>query len=281
VASRAIALLAAVAFAAALAGCGGTGSPDGAVAAAAVKTEHAGGVKVKLTVSFMVAGLSSGALTGTGTFDRDVGDMTIDLSDIMQLLPLPVGTGGGIREIYLHENGDPVVYMQIPFLAGQLPDGKSWVRLDLQQAGIPLGLDVSSVLGQSGSSPAQTLDLLRAAGTVQKVGPDDVGGVNVTRYHALVDLKKALKQKGVAAGAAQSVADAGAPTNYPVDVWIGNDDGLVHQLRLTESRRAAGRTVSSLTTMTLSGWGTPVSEQAPPADQVFDATALASKQRKA
>jgi hypothetical protein len=251
------------------------------VAAAAVKTEHAGGARVKLSVAFTVAGLSSGTLTGTGTFDQDAGDMTIDLSNILQVLPLPVGTGGGIREIYLHEKGDPVVYMQIPFLTGQLPNGKSWIRLDLQEAGSPLGLDVSSLLGQSGSSPAQTLDLLRAAGTVQKVGPDIVGGANVTRYHALVDLKKALELKGVAAGAVQSLIDAGAPSGYPVDVWIGDHDGLVHQLRLTQNASASGRAVSSMTTMTLSDWGTPVSEQAPPAGQVFDATALASKQRKA
>jgi hypothetical protein len=103
----------------------------------------------------------------------------------------------------------------------------------------------------------------------------------VTQYHALVDLKKALKLKGVAESAVQSLIAAGAPSQYPVDVWIGNDDGLVHQLRLTQTGTSDGRTVSSLTTMTMSDWGAPVSAHAPPVDQVFDATGLGAKQGNA
>jgi hypothetical protein len=277
---RAISTLALLALAAGLTGCGG-GGVSSPVASAATKSKHAGGVKVKLSISFMVGGLPSGVVSGDGMFDQSAGEMTIDMSNLLQNLNLPIGSGGGIKEIYLQEKGDPVLYMDIPFLAGQLPQGKTWVRLDLQQAGNALGLDFNKLLGQSGSNPAQTLDMLRASGKVEKVGPDIVGGVNVTQYHASVDLKKALELKGISESTVQNLIDAGAPTQFPVDVWIGNGDGLVHQMRMSQSGTANGRSVSTLTTMTLSDWGTQVSEQAPPADQVFDATALASKSKKA
>jgi hypothetical protein len=171
--------------------------------------------------------------------------------------------------------------MSIPFLAGRLPDGKSWIRLDLQQAGSVLGLDVNKLLGQSGENPTQTLDMLRASGNVQKVGPDIVGGVAVTRYHAVVDLKKALALKGVSEATAKRLIDAGAPTELPVDVWVGNDDGLVHQFRMSQAGQANGQSVTTLTTMTLNDWGTPVAVQAPPADQVYDASNDVSSGKKA
>jgi len=262
--------------------CGGSGGGSAApVAAAAVKSSHAGGVKVDISVAFSVGGLPSGAVTGTGTFDRNSGEMTIDMSNLMQVLPVPTGSGRGVEEIFRHENGDPVIYMKIPFLAGQLPRGKSWVRVDLQEAGSSMGLDINRLLGQSGSNPTQTLDLLRAAGKTTKVGPDIVGGVAVTQYHTVVDLKKALTLQGEGDSVRNLLASGAAPM-FPVDVWIGDKDGLVHQIRLTQTGTANGRSVSTLTTMRLTHWGTTVSVAAPPASEVFDATSLgASKARKA
>jgi hypothetical protein len=277
---RTLAALALAAVAVVLSACG-AGSVADPVAAAATKTQQAGGVKVTMRIAYSIGGVSSGTVTADGVFDQNQGEMDLDMSSLLQLTGLPTGSGAGIKELYLQENGDPVLYLDIPFLASQLPGGKSWVRLDLQQAGSVLGLDVNKLLGQSGENPTQTLAMLQASGQVQKVGPDIVGGVAVTRYHAVVDLKKALELKGVSEATARRLIDAGAPTELPVDVWIGNDDGLVHQFRMTQTAQANGRSVSTLLTMTLNDWGTPVTVHAPPADQVYDVSKLVSSGQKA
>jgi hypothetical protein len=66
----------------------------------------------------------------------------------------------------------------------------------------------------------------------------------------------------------------------PVDVWIGKDDGLVRRLQISYDLTESGRSVSTQLTLDLSDWGTDVSVQAPPADQVFDATDLATNANK-
>jgi hypothetical protein len=260
--------------------CGGRSAAD-TLAGAATKSQNAGGVHVSLDIRFTIAGRASGAVTGAGAFDQNEGDLTIDMSNLLQLLNVPTGSGGGIREIFLHEGGVPVLYMQIPFLAGQLPPGKTWVRLDLAQAAGALGLDLSRLLGQSGSNPVQTLDLLRAARGIQKVGPDIVDGFAVTQYHATIDLKRALKLEGVPQTTARSMVASGAAAQFPVDVWIGNQDGLVHQFRMTQSAQASGQTVTTLTTMRLTRWGSRIAEHAPPKARVFDATQIVGQNKKA
>jgi hypothetical protein len=275
-----LAVLAPLALAAALTACGGT-SGAGPVAAAAAKSERAGGVKVALDVRFSVGGIAGGVVVGTGRFAPDAGELDIDMSNLLQFLSLPVGSGGGVREIYLIEKGVPVVYMHIPFLADQLPAGKRWIRLDLDQAGGALGIDFDKLLGQSGTNPTQTLAMLRASREVKKVGPDVVSGLNVTQYHATIDLKQALKLNGVSADGIKSLLDSGAPQQFPVEVWVGDDDGLVHRLRMTQTSNVGGKSVTTLTTMTLTDWGSKVVATAPPAAQVFDATALTSGNKKA
>jgi hypothetical protein len=61
-----------------------------------------------------------------------------------------------------------------------------------------------------------------------------------------------------------------------VDVWIGDDDGLVRQIRMSYDAGQNGQQGSVLLTMTMTDWGTDVSVDAPPDDQVFDATELAA-----
>ena len=69
----------------------------------------------------------------------------------------------------------------------------------------------------------------------------------------------------------QQLLDAGAPAQLPVDVWIGADDGLVHEVQSTLDVPSGGGDVKTVTTVKLSDWGTPVSVEAPPSDQVFAA----------
>ena len=62
-----------------------------------------------------------------------------------------------------------------------------------------------------------------------------------------------------------------------MDVWIGNDDGLVHKLTVNEQVTTNGVAVGASVTLNISDYGLGVTVVAPPADQVFDITGLASQ----
>jgi hypothetical protein len=261
--ATALALLAA---AVALAGCGAQSVID-PVAAAATKSQNAGGVHVSMRIAVDSPLLGETVVTGEGAFDQDQGDLTLDLSGLAQQLPIPLGE---VKAIYATENGDPVVYVGLPLLANVLPGGKQWIRADLAHAASAAGIDLSQVLGQAGANPAEILGLLRASGEVTEVGQDVIDGTDVTHYRANIDLQKALTTKGVPAEVVQRLLDAGAPSTLPVDVWIG-DDGLPRQVTAAYELPAGGATAKAALTLKLTDWGTPVSVQTPPADQVFEA----------
>jgi hypothetical protein len=252
-----------------LAACGVEKTLD-PVAAAATKSEQAGGAKLAMTMT-LTAGGSSYTVSADGVFDQTEADMTMDMSGLEQA-GLPAGLLDNLEVRYLQENGDPVMYMNLPFLASRLPSGKSWVRVDLEQVGEGLGVDLDKLLSQSSQNPAQMLDLLRASGDVQEVGTDTVDGVSTTEYKGSIDLTQAAKLEGLSRQA-QQLIDDGAPSSIPVEAWIG-DDGLVRKLELTEDTTNDGRPVSADITIAISDYGTDVSVTAPPAEQVFDVSSL-------
>jgi hypothetical protein len=231
-------------------------------AAAAEKSEHAGGYHVAIAVTLGFPGGSEGQISGAGAFDGQADELGLDLSNLLQNTPLPLGSGRGVEARFLPESGAPMLYLRAPYLDSQLPPGKRWFRLDLQSGGNTIGNTFTQLLGRGGQSPSQMLDLLRATGHVTDVGPNIVGGAKVTRYRGVVDLRQAAKlDQGAAATVARALASAD-PATISVDVWIGDGDGLVHQIRSS----------ASTTLTTISRWGSRVAVAPPPRGQVVDAT---------
>jgi hypothetical protein len=264
-----------------LVACGGVASALDPVAAAAGKSADAGSVKVTIDAS-IAAGSVDGSIHAVGAFDKSNGELTLDASNLLQSLNMPGASSanGQVKVITATEDGHPVVYVNIPSLATYLPGGMAWIKADVDKAASLAGGNAGSMLGLAGQSPAKILDLLSGAGTVTTVGTDSIDGAQVTHYRANVDLVKALEQQGVPAPTVQALIATGASTELPIDVWIGVDDGLVHRVAVAYDSTVNGQHVAVKTTMTMSDWGTDVSVDLPPADQVFDATAFAAKLRK-
>jgi hypothetical protein len=263
--------LALVCAAAVVAGCGVQKTLD-PVASAAAKTENAGGVKLAMTVGVTADGKTFN-VTANGVFDKDQGDLTMDLSDALGAAGLN-GADGSVVLRYVQEGGDPVMYLNMPFLSSRLPTGQSWVRLDLEKAGKSLGVDLDQLMGQAGQNPSDVLDLLRASGSVQEVGTETVNGDSTTHYTATIDLAKAAGVVGDRAQQlVQSLIAQGAPSSIPVDVWVG-DDGLVRKLTMDESLSAQGQPAEVTLDLELSDYGTEVNVTAPPADETLDLTSL-------
>jgi len=253
--------LAALAVAAALVGGalavalsgGGGGGQGGPVALAASVTNREPGFKFDLTVSATVSGQTtsvqaSGAFnTGpplSGSMDATVGATTVS--------ELIVGSD---------------VYVQTA-----QSDGK-WLHSTLPGA---LGAASASSGGATeltSADPGQTLQYLRAAGTVTDLGPATIGGVATTHYHADIDLSRyastlPASQQAAAAQDIQSYQQLTGSSTLPMDVWIDGSN-LVRQIQFDFSFSSGA---SAAFTMNFSDYGPQPTVSAPAAADVINAT---------
>ena len=264
------------ALAASLAACGaGVKSAVDPVAAAATKSAKSGGYAATMTMKVGVDGKET-TMTATGSFDQDRGEMNMDMSGLFGRLGAPAGTDTTASIVYDVENGDPVMYMRFGFLAKLLPQGKTWVKIDLEQAGKAAGIDFSQLLGGATQSPTQGLDMLRSAGDFTNEGSETIDGVQTTHYHGTIDLEKIAASGGPAASAVQRLIQLGAPTSEPMDVWI-DGSGFVRQFEESYTQTIDGTASTVDMTMTMSDYGGPVQITVPPPDQVLDGTSLATQ----
>jgi hypothetical protein len=268
------AALAIAAAAAVSAGCGG-GSTGQAlaldpVAAAATKTQDAGAARIRLAVA-----VSSPQLPGRTIRVHAAGAIDGSSSELTFVTPasLPLVGRASLKEIFLEQSGDYIVYVRLGTLASYVPGGKQWVKLDVSKLGSSAGLDLGKLLSGSQLQPTDLLSLLRSEGaTVHRIGPASIGGVATTHYHVTVDLAKALRAKGSASPLLAGMA-AQLP-KVPEDVWI-DKDGLVRKVRVSYGLTQGGRHMHVGLTMNLSDYGAPATIAAPPESDVFDATQLA------
>jgi LppX/LprAFG-like lipoprotein len=237
-----------------------TVSPD-AVQLAASRTTDAGSYKADMTASMEVSGQSV-EMNGTGEFDAS------DQRGRMSFTTSVAGQDLDMEMVYAL----PAVYMHYP--AGLLPglsEERPWVKLDLEKLGRQEGLDFGQLMQAGQSDPTQGLQYLKGADDIQAAGDEEVRGVQTTHYTGVVDLRAlAEEDPAMKESVDQLIAQTGI-TRIPVDVWI-DEDGLVRRLRQTMHGAASGQglPLDVTTTTELYDFGTDVSVEEPPADQVID-----------
>ncbi len=270
-------------------GCGGDEvSPEAAVAEAATKTADAGTSRMEFSATIEPpAAVSSEELEfgGSGVFDYKArrGRLEYDLSGLLEAAGQE--TGNAEAELLFDEF---VLYMRFPLLAQSLPDGKEWVKIDLQKIGEQQGFDLGQLSQLTQSDPSQFLNYLRAASKdVAEVGEKEVRGVATTHYRAKIDLEKVADQapaesrEQVRASIDALIRQTGMRT-MPVEVWI-DEDGLLRRERLEMTfdvpGGASGIEQEAAMTMTMDffDFGVEVDVEPPPADQVTDITELAAQ----
>ena len=296
--AKALAALAAagalIAGGVAVSGCGAAATLD-PIARAAEVTSHQSGAKIALTMQLSSPMLPGGlAITAEGYINerRHAGELVMDLSRIPGISMLPGGAGNGqVRMIFLY----PTIYMNMPFLAGKLPEGKTWMKLDISKAAQAAGIDTSQFSSIDQTDPTKFLDYLRASsGAVITLGSERVNGVTVTHYRANLELSRILdrlpgEQKAAAKAALEKLGESGS---IPVDVWV-DAQGRVRRIQLsfgglgagaggtgTASGVAGAAAVSGAITIDFKSYGPVPPIVSPPAGQVFDASALAAAKIK-
>ena len=197
-------------------------APVDAVKSAAQKTYNAGSESLALTANVDASGQSV-ALSGKGAFETKTarGSLQLDVN------ATPITTT--IDEVLV----GTAVYLRSPLLAGSLPGGKTWLKLDLTKLRVS-GIDLQSLLAQD---PGAELKRLRALESATKVGTDQIG----THYKVQ--------------------ATTGSIRDY--DVWVGGD-GYIHRVVVAQASPKVSATID------LSKFGTKVTAAAPPAAQVYE-----------
>jgi len=260
----------------ALGGCGSTAATIDPVAQAAVATSTAGGAQMTIGATIELASLPSAVtLSGSGDFNFAAreGELATQLSG------LPAAALGALHaaqprftELFAKDN----LYIQSPLLAGKLPGGASWIKLDVAQLSQDAGLDPQS-LSSGEEDPAQVLGYLRASGgTVRRVGTQVLRGTPTTRYRASIDLARAAEQTPgasrpqVKAEIQALLAQGGDPT-IPVEVWI-DAHKLVRRMTLSLAEAPAGQHVKVSIAIELFDFGPTPTVNPPAAAEVFEAT---------
>ncbi len=216
----------------------------------------------------MEAHTPSGNLTveGDGAFDLTNSRGRLDLSTA-----LPEGTPAPeLGDTELVYDG-LVMYMKWPGALGSAPQGKSWLKIDLEKAA---GADLAQ-LGQMGDgNPMQGLDYLKGTKDIQEVGQEDVRGVSTTHYSATLDFELLHDQlPSQSAASVRRLIQTSGLREAPIDVWL-DADGLPRRASYRFSPEDAGAPTPALTdmsfTMELFDYGNPVRVEIPPASEVFE-----------
>ena len=164
---------------------------------------------------------------------------------------------------------DNRIYMTSPDFAGGLPDGKTWMLMELPDVGqSQMNFDARSQLEQ----------LKETSSEINIAGEERVGGVLATRYDGVTDIDltiEMLREQGDDEAADQfEELDEVMPDEMPFSVWIDERD-LVRRMTMEMPFDAvAGDGATMTMTMEFSDFGIKPDIALPPESAVFDATEL-------
>lgn len=243
------------------------GGPLNAIAAAAAKTQSEPGMRGTMR-AVVTSPNPDESITMTG---RSVFDESKERSHTFMKVPVP--QLGETVEMEMVSDGS-MIYMRSGAFAGELPDGREWMGMDISFGG-ELDLPVPATNDAKGE-----LELLEAAtGDVRKLGREKVRGVPATHYTGTIAIERRVEQlrEEGADDIASYLEKEGAPLR--VDVWI-DADGLVRRMRIVQKQPAEDSTgtVSMEMQMDFFDFGPVPAIEVPESDEVFDITSLTREQ---
>jgi hypothetical protein len=266
-AARALCAVVCVAVLLGVAGCGKSGAGNGAanasylaaVTRAAYATDRVPGYKFSIAIDMQLAGQST-KVEGGGTINDGGSEGTASLQV----------EGKTINEVI----AKPYLYVSVPDGGDtRVTHGKPWVRADLSTFSQSYG---SSSFGGGSSNPTEVLSYLKAAGTVTRVGEEQVRGVASTHYHALIDLahfadSAPAAQRATLRRAGKLLERITGAKTLPTDVWIGA--GRITRVGLAFSLCTPQGRLQEALSMDLYDYGRQAVVSPPPASQVTDIAA--------
>jgi len=231
------------------------------VAAAAERTATVPGMRIDLTMTMSTEATGSVVITGKGAYNGET-----NLAEIAYGGSSP--EGGALRFDAIL--GEDAWYFRYPELAGKMPEGKEWLKLE----GFPGQKDISA---PGAGSPDESLQMLRAAGAVRQLGEAKVGGAQTTRYRVTMTaagITQALRAEGkdeLAEQVERSAAEMVGPLRGEVFITRG---GMLRRMRMASTSVVEGKTVATAIQMTFSDLGIKPPIVVPDDSQVYDLSPL-------
>ena len=243
--------------------------PGEAIANAASAAEKQGSMKVFMEIS---NSLPTGdfEMTGEGAFDLNAqhGQMTLEPS--ASSASAPAAALGAIEMVFTTE----ALYMRTDAFKQFFPEGKEWMKIDLQAAAQQSGVDLEQLRQLGQGDPSQQLDYLEAADEVEEVGSEEVRGVETTHYIATIDLNKVAEQNPEAAESIRKAQGATGIDKVPAHVWV-DAEGLPRRMSMKMGLGTGGDESSSTTVlMEMFDYGTDVVIDVPPDRLTLDPSQL-------
>jgi hypothetical protein len=152
----------------------------------------------------------------------------------------------------------------------EVAPGKRWLRMSRADLAALDNPQLKAAMQQAfdqmdqsvrDASPAQNLVLVEKGQFTATPKPETVEGKAVTRYEGSTEVAALAGEQQY-----EQLQELGV-TRLPWTIWI-DADGLPMQFGMTVPLRTAKGTVRTVSTAVYSGWGEPVTIQAPPAAQV-------------
>ena len=275
---RLAALISALCLVALAASCGSSASAQEIVTQAADATIAESTAKVALNMEITGAEFPSGKLviTADGVIDfaaKRVA-MILDFGDSLA----DVGVGAGDSTVEMVTAGT-TIYMRSPLFSqggGFGPD--QWLKFDFAELSKTEGLDLGQLQQAGNNDPRQGLAFLDGAAEdgVEKLGSEEIRGVDTTHYRAEIDLEKAVKEAGGVTDpeAFRRFVDSLGTKTIVVDTWIDSENRVRRvSLPLPLPPEAEGEAKMS---MDYFAFGTDVDVTVPPEADVVDVGAMLS-----
>jgi len=251
--------------------CGSSASAQEIVTGAADATIAESTAKVALSVEISGNELPNKlSITAEGVIDfaGERAAMTMDLGDSL------AGAGVAATDATMEMvTQGTTIYMRSPLLSqGGMISADKWLKLDLVELSKTQGLDLSQLQQAGSNDPRQGLAFLEGATEdgVEKLGTEDIRGVETTHYRAEIDLENAIKKAGAVTDpeAFRRFVDSLGMSTITVDAWI-DDDNRVRRLSMPLPVPYMANGEAAMT-MDYYDFGTDVDVRVPSEDEVVD-----------
>jgi hypothetical protein len=234
---------------------GGCGGADGSLLATAVQnTEDAGGAEVAFQMEIEMPGVAQPiVMTGSG-----VEDAKNELVSLTFEAPPPVGRMDLVQQ-------GLTAYVRSDVFSG-LGGGKEWMKMDLEEIGSSMGLDMSEL--PTVQTASDQLRMLEATSDgITEHGTETVRGEQTTHYSATVDVERMPN--------GEQLAEISGLDEMPVDVWIDSED-RIRRVEVKQEMNTAGVQMGMHIAVEYVRFGVPVDVDVPSDDEVFDVSELVS-----
>jgi hypothetical protein len=261
-----------------MSGCGASDALD-PVARAAEVTQSLPGAQIALSAE-VVSPLGSKPLRYTGHGFVSNHPLTADIRlDFSHLGARRSGPHLADMRILRH-----VFFMRFPLLSAQL-HGKQWLKIDEARTAKAAGL--GNLPSTDELDPDQYLTYLRSvSGGLTGIGGQRIHAVPTTGYRGEIDLEKVAQQapadrRSATVAAVGNLERVTGVSSIPFQVWI-DGAGRVRRVSLAEGESSTNAdAVKVYITIDFLRFGPERPALAPPASEVFDATAAAASALKA